>query len=344
MGKKDVGYLLSKYRVHIMGVATLWIMMFHVWHPVLGAYRIIGDVEEFLKRIGFCGVDIFLLVSGFGLVSAVEKYDLITFYKRRFWNVYPPFFFAAFGIGFFRGWEMSEILKKVTFVMFFTENMYDYLWYVPAIFLYYLLFPVYYQLFKKCKNKYLFTGAAIVLWYFLSIALDGILRPDFYGMTNRIPVFLVGVLIGWLAKNRKIRFTPIIWLVCLLMLGVGGVTAYLTTYKEMYLLVPTSNCFVPNFLMAISLCLILVNIFELLYDRMGWIGIGILRVLVFFGSLSLPLYCIQEYIHTDITRSISIDREILLNIVLFICIISAGIGLYCWCRMVERIKRLIKDM
>lgn len=343
MEKNDIGFLLSKYRVQIMGVATLWIMMFHAWHPIFGEYRIIGDLEEFLKRTGFCGVDIFLLVSGFGLVHAINRYDLVTFYKRRFWNVYPPFLFAAFGIGFFRGWGICDILKKVTFVTFFVENMYGYLWYVPAILLFYLFFPIYYGVFLRSKNKIIFTGAAIVIWYCISIALDGVMRSDFYGMTNRIPVFLIGILVGWSRENVKLYSNILTRIAAVLMLSLGVVCAFMTTYKERYLLVPMSNCCVPNFLISISSCFLLVQVFELMERYFKHTGRVLLRILAFFGSFSLPIYCIQEYIHTDITKNIFMDSVLILDLILLICIISAGVGLHFWCEMIKTIINLIKD-
>ena len=54
-----------------MGFATLWILMFHVYIPVLGRYDRLLAIESFIKRIGFCGVDIFLIASGIGLVHAI---------------------------------------------------------------------------------------------------------------------------------------------------------------------------------------------------------------------------------------------------------------------------------
>lgn len=333
--EKNTFFLISKYRTPIMGIAALWILVFHVWHPVLGEYGNLGKVEMFIKNTGFCGVDIFLLVSALGLVYAAEKYDLLTFYKRRFWNVYPPFFLAALGIGFFRGWEISEIFRKVFFIGFFTESIYTYLWYVPGILLFYLAFPFYYNLFQKGKNKYIFTGLGIIIWYLLSMTLNGILRPDFYGLTNRIPVFLVGILIGWLSKNKSISFNGLMWIACVTMLLSGIYLMYLTNYKDMYLLVPTSNCCVPNFFTAISLSFILAQIFDFMEGKT--VGKVLLKILSFFGSLSLPLYCIQEYLHTDITENPPTDNVLLLNSILFLCIILAGAGLQVVCKWMMKI-------
>ena len=267
--------LLSRYRIPIMGFATLWIMMFHLWIPILGEWGKIGLIEIYLKTIGFCGVDIFLLVSGLGLVYAIEKYDLKTFYMRRLLHVYPPFFFACFGIGFFRKWELSEIFRNVFFVNFFTENIYSYLWYVPAALLFYIFFPLYYNFFKKMKSKKIFVFMTVFVWYLLSVLSAGILRPDFYGITNRIPVFIVGIFIGWLIKNHNVIFSIRHWSFIFILLMTGGVLAYLTNFKEMYFLVPTSNCAIPNFCLALSLCFILAGTFKFLEERLKKMGKGI---------------------------------------------------------------------
>ena len=320
-----------------MGFATLWIMIYHVWKPVLGQWDRLLQMENFVKEIGFCGVDIFLLVSGLGLVYAIEKYDLKTFYLRRFLHVYPAFFFAAFGIGFFRGWSIKEILEKVLLIRFFKSNIYDYLWYVPAVLLFYLFFPFYYRFFKKAKNKYWFAAGTIAVWYLISVFLDGILRRDFYGITNRIPVFVVGVLIGWLIQNAEIEFKIWHWILAVAMLGAGVILAYLTTFKDMYLLVPVSNCCLPNFCMAISICFILSDIFHWIDRYWRKPGEIVLKVFSFFGGLSLPLYCIQEYIHTDIMKNPPTYNGYVLNIILFACIISAGLGLHYFCRIAEKL-------
>lgn len=341
--KKYTIGLLSKYRLPIMGFAALWILIYHVWKPLLGRWDRLLLIENFVKEIGFCGVDIFLLVSGLGMIYAIEKYDLKTFYLRRFWHVYPAFFFAAFGIGFFRGWSLQEIFEKVLLIRFFKDNIYSYLWYVPAALLFYLFFPLYYYFFKKAKNKYWFVTGTLMIWYLLSISFAGILREDFYGITNRIPVFVIGVLTGWLIQNKEIEFGIRHWILAVIMLAAGAVLAYLTTFKEMYFLVPVSNCCVPNFCMAIALCFLLANVFQWLEEHWKKPGNAILKIFSFFGSLSLPIYCIQEYIHTDIMKNPPTYNGMILNLILFVSIISAGIGLELFCKMTEKVfKRLVK--
>lgn len=51
--------LLFKYRKFLMGFAALWILMTHEWQIVTNETSFFFVTENFIKRIGFCGVDIF---------------------------------------------------------------------------------------------------------------------------------------------------------------------------------------------------------------------------------------------------------------------------------------------
>ncbi len=63
------GYgLLSQYRGELMGLAMLWIMLFHAYELRFGVLLLDG-----LKAAGFAGVDIFLLLSGTGLYVSLSK-------------------------------------------------------------------------------------------------------------------------------------------------------------------------------------------------------------------------------------------------------------------------------
>ena len=63
MKEKNAFLLISKYRGAIMGFAALWIFFFHEWITLAPSDSVLAFPEAFLKRIGFCGVDIFLLLS-----------------------------------------------------------------------------------------------------------------------------------------------------------------------------------------------------------------------------------------------------------------------------------------
>ncbi len=75
---------LSTSRTFIMGVAMIAIMLFHNQYATSVPY--IGEV---FKRYGYLGVDLFLLVSGFGIANSLNKNGLKQFYYNRFIRIIP---------------------------------------------------------------------------------------------------------------------------------------------------------------------------------------------------------------------------------------------------------------
>ena len=84
---------VSKYRNQIMGLAILWIILFHT------GMSLPFPLSQ-LKQQGFGGTDIFIFLSGFGLYYSLKKdNNPIEFYKRRLTRVLPayiPFVLACF--------------------------------------------------------------------------------------------------------------------------------------------------------------------------------------------------------------------------------------------------------
>lgn len=73
---------LSKYRTELMGFSIFWIFFYHTGVNIIGLNA--------LFSVGWIGVDIFFLVSGFGLCSSLTKNpDIIQFYKRRLIRIIP---------------------------------------------------------------------------------------------------------------------------------------------------------------------------------------------------------------------------------------------------------------
>ena len=172
------------------------------------------------------------------------------------------------------------------------------MWFVPAILTLYLVFPLYWAVFSRAKNKTVFTLTVLVIWLLVSMVLRDRLRGDMYGFTNRIPVFLVGVLYGWLCQNNRMRESRGLWALTALTLLLGLYLADRTNVDGMYLLVPVSNCCVPNLLIAMSLPLIMAKLLDLLasFRATRWLSAAANAVLGFFGMMSLEFYCIQQWV------------------------------------------------
>lgn len=80
--KIDV-FHISKYRTELMGLAILWIMLYHCREVDI---PIIRQIQE----VGYSGVEIFFLLSSFGLLYAWEKRKSVKeFYLRRARRILP---------------------------------------------------------------------------------------------------------------------------------------------------------------------------------------------------------------------------------------------------------------
>ena len=292
-------FLLSRFRGALMGFASLWIIFFHEWIKLLDNHPVGSAIEGYIKSIGFCGVDIFLLVSGIGLYFSMQKKtSLPMFYYKRFKRIVLPFITVAVVRSVIEKWPFDFFINNISGINFYKSNIYYFLWFVPAIITLYIFFPLYYRLFSRSSHPVIFTFGAVQIWLVITLWVRDTMRGDLFGFTNRIPIFIIGVLFGWLIKNVKIKFSLSVWTFFGIMLILGGYLSYLTKYKGMYILVPVSDCCFPDILMAVSLSLLMAKGFDLLCKgkHIKVFGNALVKVLAFFGTFSLEFYCIQEWL------------------------------------------------
>ncbi len=270
-----------------MGFAALWILMLHEWQLLSAEWSRPYYVERFIKDIGFIGVDMFLLLSGMGLSYAIGKHSLKEFYKRRFSRLILPTLSAAILRVALTRWPLGYIARCLSGYRFLTGDVTAFIWYVYAIAIFYLFFPLYWHFFDKSANKYLFFTGAIAAWALAVFALKNVLSDTAWLVMNRVPVFLLGALFGWMEKNGKAKISgkPAV-IISALTLIVGLVLEYICSVYGVKLLVPMPTVFLPALMVGVSLTLLLAALFE----RIGGGG----KVLPFFGGLSLELYCLQE--------------------------------------------------
>ena len=75
-------------RKELMGIAILMVLLYHLccWPQWNNPLRIFGH--------WYIGVDIFLVLSGFGLCFSYEKYNIKTFYYHRLIRIIPLYWFS----------------------------------------------------------------------------------------------------------------------------------------------------------------------------------------------------------------------------------------------------------
>ena len=320
---------LNKYRVPLMGFAALWILIFHAWLPVFDGYVLLFKIEKYVKIIGYYGVDIFFLLSGIGLTYSIKKGNTWKFYYKRIKRILVPFLITAIALKIYNNWSSIEFIKRVTFYSFYTESIYRLLWFVPAIATLYIVFPIYYKLFKKISRKTLFTVTIVAIISIILILFRNLIRSDLYGFINRIPIFLIGILLGWKEQNKEITYNKNRYKIYIFMLFVGLVLSYYIKIDYWYFLDYRFDLFLPNMLVAISLSFLLPQLFEIAINSkkkfINKTNKMIIFVLSFIGTMSLEIYCVQELIVGFLNK---IPKSIITNFIIIVVTLIIGSSLY----------------
>ncbi|MCM1065633.1 MAG: acyltransferase [Eubacterium sp.] len=324
--------LLSRYRGALMGFAALLIYLFHIWQPVFGSYPgKIPKIENFVTTIGFFGVDIFLFLSGIGITYSLEKSkNVLFFYYKKIKRIIIPFVLVGILNCWSEGWTSAQFWKNILCVSFYKTSIYSCLWFVPAILTLYFFAPLYYRLFTRASGKVRFTFCALVIWLLCTLYVRDTLRYDMFGFTNRIPIFLIGILAGWFIQNSDMVFDGLAWVGMALTFLLGIYLAYLTNYADMYILVPTSNCCLPNIFLAVSTSFLFVGILSFLCGKRYCrpLGKGLVGIFSFFGKFTLEFYCVQEWLLARLLPRISQYGNVVANMILFVVITTAALLLY----------------
>ena len=215
---------MSKYRSELMGVFCLWIMCFHselivTWPKALNPLRLI------VIR-GNSGVDAFLILSGVSLYFAYTKMTatesrlgrrLGTFYWRRFVRLFLPYLLICGPYFAWVAWvKTSEGASR--FLLDFSQLSLPLhgdhtAWYVPALGLFYLLYPLIFHLQQhpiKLRKRPISRGSVTVLLYFAAVVICWAVMetaPAFYKhieiVLTRLPIFILGCGLGKWVKEKK---------------------------------------------------------------------------------------------------------------------------------------------
>ncbi|MBQ3265375.1 MAG: acyltransferase [Ruminococcus sp.] len=288
--------LISKYRTHIMGAAMMWIMWFH------SAFTGKTEVFHFIHNIGFYGVDMFLLVSGLGLYFSMRKSKSVgEFYKKRAVRILPAYLIVTICWYAFYKTEIgfTDKLLSILGINYFRGTIYgrpEYFdWFLPTLFVLYLLTPLYDMLFQKASVKWKFTLLCMSVSPLLCIVFYHTGQQVLYGSTVRIAVFLVGYWIGWFLYEKR-EEDKASWMVHLPLLFVGIALVY---YIQTYIKNPTVfwglNCY-PALLAAPALCAVLGAVFLLAEKYLKIVGKVLLLPFYICGKYSLEIYLFHQRI------------------------------------------------
>ena len=273
---------ISECRNSIMGVAILSIMLFH-------QYFISMIPFNFFHKFGYWGVDIFLFISGMGLVNSLKKNTKKDYYKRRFIRIIPSCLLCGTTkyIVFILFYSSLFILKDGLKIGIWSIASLD-LWYIHTIIILYIISPI---IFKSLnKNKYLTIAIILFLFLLNGIFLKPIVDYDWLSpkgiiswTIERLPVFTLGMYLSIYNRitNKFIYISsfPLLLAICLNLIE-----------KTQYSFYGIRPCLL--FLLTLGMPFLIVACIYLLKN----IPYSMQKLLAFLGKYSLELYLVHEFI------------------------------------------------
>lgn len=314
--------LVSEYRGAIMGLAMLWVMLFHAYQ-----FQFQITILDVLKEYGFLGVDVFILLSGMGLCRSLldhEGQTRVAFYRKRLQRVLPAYWIVVgiYSLYLFISQKisLSTIFWNVSTLYYWFHIPDCFNWYIPAILVFYLIAPYYVTALKKSKYKEAITLLSFVcsyLVYRLAITINLDYMVDFI---FRIPAFAVGILAGFYLVE-KTPFSAILSRYAIPSLICGLFLLFLKRSAVFYI----HPCYIFN-LFNLTLCLII----GFILSKMGKNILN--RFLALIGSYTLEIYLLnvvitREYFTFCSTISLMQRNVVFAYAILYCANLLGAIGL-----------------
>lgn len=278
---------ISKYRSELMGIAIVFVALFHV--PLSSDELLFG-----LYRCGNIGVDIFLFLSGIGLwFSWTKNPSVRSFYKRRLLRIYPTWLIIAvmyFPLQIdYQTAVLKDYVRLLVDVLFYWSYWRNHdltFWFIPTIILFYLWAPWYMKLIQKYpvyrwSPVLMIVGCVILHW----VQPFGSRFMELEITWSRIPIFFIGINIGETIRLKQNVEPEGRWLVLLALLMSSGISIYFETVVESF----------PNFVERMVYIPFSISLVLLLIDILNRIPEWSLKYLASLGGISLEVYMLHFY-------------------------------------------------
>lgn len=290
--------LLSKKRREIMGVAIIYVIIFHCYIDLAEKMGI--PILTSILGNGNIGVEIFLFLSGIGLYFSMSKDEsILPFYSRRITRVVIPWLIMSFPYWVLKSLIVDKdnigvFLINWSGISFWTKGITT-TWYVAFIILLYFIYPFIFRLQKKNDYFVILTAAVVVV---LNVTLFAV-NTDYYSKIEialtRIPVFLLGSYMGSVLKkknwNSKKQAASVIYIILMLVIFLIGKYSSSLSEEMSTLLIRYGEQSIA-FLIIICSCLI----FNKLTVK------PIVGIFSFMGGITLEAYLLHVFMLNVVSR------------------------------------------
>lgn len=298
--------IVSKHRNQIFGVAALLIFYFHLQPLFFQGVPVLQVLERFTGTQALMGVDIFVLLSSFGLAHSFEKgnFSWKRYLPKRILRVYPQLLIMQIILVLVMHQDVWHLLAGVLLIAQPIYGFFVQLWFLPFILVLYLIAPLYYfGIFRKFRNQAAGTAGMALLTVAVILVIRPWVQADWYTCLTRIPIFWLGFLWGYRSVHDQVRSRRTAWISFAVMVA-ALLLNYLLGRGYISELIPSQGCLVSQ-LIAPSLTALLALAFDRISRSNRGISRAFLGFLGFYGRISLEFYCVQELWH-DAVRDLAL--------------------------------------
>lgn len=189
----------SKNRRFIMGISIIGIVLLHTAFSLPSALTA-------LRRTGYIYVDLFMLLSGYGLyMSLLKKEGLSAYYKRRFIRILPTYWILScvflLYIALTKGVLFSEIVGVLTTMSFWSAQKTVFSWFGSAIFAFYFVSPIVAGAVRHSKRPF------VLFWISFLFVVPFLTTSGHIMAIARIPAFILGMCFAKLVVEGEKEFS-----------------------------------------------------------------------------------------------------------------------------------------
>ena len=279
---------VSKARQFIYGIAILMIVFYH------SDFVIKNNTINIVKAHMDIGVEIFFFLSGVSLYFAYTKNDnTLTFYGHRLIRVLP-YYLIFYGIVFtyfniIKEYNLSQFFLNYTMLDFWINGLGNSPWFLAAILVFYLIYPLFYKIYFGKKNKISLKIVFLSTILLLMLALI-IFCPHLRIFALRIPIFFIGCFMGKLVyDNKEIKTKHLISIIAVNIITLVIYIIFKNTLgvkNLFYVPLTFTIIFVLTFLYKFNSChLIFLN-----------------KVISYLGRYTLEIYLTHEKVKENLSK------------------------------------------
>lgn len=175
---------MFRHRDLLMFIAIIGVVFYHLALRGIPLGRL---------NIGYIGVDIFMLLSGYGISKSLQHNTISRFYKNRVRRILPmwtlmislSWLISSFGGGI----NISHLVANLSTISFYFNPDLLPEWYLATLILFYTLSPILYKLLKKTGWSCIIGVWAVVIY----ISWEGISEWQYANAICRFPLYLLGM-------------------------------------------------------------------------------------------------------------------------------------------------------